>query len=239
MIELSIIIPVYNEKNTILEIIDRVEKTNINKQIIIVDDFSIDGTREILIKNKQKIKLILHDKNMGKGAAIRSAQQYVEGNYVIIQDADLEYNPNDYHPLLSSIKTNNYKVLYGSRVLKRRLENKENLSEKYKDQNFTHSVRIFANFILTEVSNIINHQKLTDAHTCYKLFDAKLFKSIKLEENGFAFCPEITTKISNLKLNITEIPINYNGRTYKEGKKIKFIHGVEAIFALFKYKFLK
>ena len=88
---------------------------------------------------------------MGKGAAIRSAQQYVEGNYVIIQDADLEYNPNDYHPLLSSIKTNNYKVLYGSRVLKRRLENKENLSEKYKDQNFTHSVRIFANFILTEV----------------------------------------------------------------------------------------
>ena len=108
MIELSIIIPVYNEKNTILEIINRVEKTNINKQIIIVDDFSIDGTREILIKNKQKIKLILHDKNMGKGAAIRSAQQYVEGNYVIIQDADLEYNPNDYHPLLSSIKTNNY-----------------------------------------------------------------------------------------------------------------------------------
>ena len=240
MTELSIIIPVYNEKNTIIKIIDKVlNLKNINKQVIVVDDFSLDGSREILIKSKRKIKLLLHSKNMGKGAAIRSAQQHIQGNYVIIQDADLEYSPNDYYPLLKFIKENNLKVLYGSRVLKRKLENKNNLKEKHKIQNFTHSIRIFANFILTAISNIINSQNLTDAHTCYKLFDSKIFKSIKLEENGFAFCPEITTKISNLKLNITELPINYAGRTYKEGKKIKFIHGIEAIYALFKYKFFK
>ena len=227
---LTIIIPLYNEKNTILKILDKIRDLNIEKQIIVVDDYSNDGSRDIILKYQDKIdNLILHDKNLGKGAAIRSAQKYIEGKFVIIQDADLEYYPNDYFSLLEYIQRNKLKVLYGSRVLKH--DNREKI------QNFSHKFRIFANYVLTKINNIINNQNLTDAHTCYKLFDSELFKSIDLIENGFAFCPEVTTKISNLKIDIAEIPISYKGRTFQEGKKISYKDGIKAIFALIKYKY--
>tara|TARA_B100001250_G_C19764464_1_gene774046 strand:- start:98 stop:793 length:696 start_codon:yes stop_codon:yes gene_type:complete len=227
---LTIIIPVYNEKNTIIKIIDKIKALNFEKQIIVVDDYSSDGSRDIILESKDKIdKIILHDANLGKGAAIRSAQKYIEGKFTIIQDADLEYDPNDYFSLLEYIQKNELKVLYGSRVLEH--------GNREKTQNFSHKFRIFANYVLTKINNIINKQKLTDAHTCYKLFESELFKSIGLKENGFAFCPEITTKVSLLNYRIYEIPINYKGRQYKEGKKIKFQDGIEAIIALIKYRY--
>ena len=231
MVSLTIIIPVYNETNTIIKIINKIKSIKISKQIIVVDDFSNDGTRKKLIKLKSKIdKLIFHDKNLGKGAAIRTAQKHIKGKFIIIQDADLEYDPRDYLQIIRKLKNQKIKVVYGSRVLGKK---------RYFLTNFTSISRIFFNHILTILSNILNKQKLTDAHTCYKAFDSKIFKMIILEENGFAFCPEITTKISNLNLNIIEVPIFYKGRNYKEGKKISYIDGIEAVFALIKYKIFK
>lgn len=229
-IKLTIIIPAYNEIDTIQAIINKVLELKITKQIIIVDDYSTDGTREIILKNKKNIdKIILHAENKGKGAAIKSAQRFILGEFVIIQDADLEYDPNDVHGLLKVIKADSVKVVYGSRVL--------NNNKNKKAQNFSHSTRILGNIFLTKLSNIINKQSLTDAHTCYKLFDSHLFKSIKLEENDFSFCPEITTKVSLLNKRIIEVPINYNGRTYGQGKKIKASDGLKAIYVLLKYRF--
>lgn len=231
MVSLTIIIPVYNETNTIIKIINKIKSIKISKQIIVVDDFSNDGTRKKLIKLKSKVdKLIFHDKNLGKGAAIRTAQKHIKGKFVIIQDADLEYDPRDYLKIIKKLKKKKIRVVYGSRVLGKK---------RYFLTNFTSINRIFFNHILTILSNILNKQKLTDAHTCYKAFDSKIFKMIKLEEKGFAFCPEITTKISNLNLNIIEVPIFYNGRNYKEGKKISYLDGIEAVFALIKYKIFK
>ena len=166
---------------------------------------------------------------MGKGAAIKSAQKFIDGEYVIIQDADLEYDPNDLYGLLDEIEKNKSKVVYGSRVLNNPLNKKS--------QNFSHSLRITGNIFLTKLSNLLNKQKLTDAHTCYKIFESKLFKSIELQEKGFSFCPEITTKISLLNIDIIEIPINYNGRTYDEGKKITASDGLKAIWTLIKYRY--
>ena len=168
---------------------------------------------------------------MGKGACIKSAQQFVEGDYVIIQDADLEYDPSDYKYLINKIIKENLKVVYGSRVL--------NEKNNKKIQNFSHKIRIYGNYFLTKISNIINKQNLTDAHTCYKMFETKLFKSIKLIENDFSFCPEITTKISLLNLDIKEVSINYDGRTYDQGKKIVALDGLAAIWTLIKYRYIK
>ena len=231
MQKLTVIIPVYNESKTILKIIDKVLKVNIDKQIIVVDDCSSDDSANKILSISNKIdKIIFHEKNLGKGSAIKTAQKYVEGSHVIIQDADLEYDPKDYKNLMIPFFDKNTTVVYGSRVLNK---------SRYSLKNFSSIDRIFYNHVLTILSNIINNQRLTDAHTCYKVFESSLFKSIELEEKGFAFCPEITTKISNLKNNIIEIPINYIGRTYKEGKKIKFIDGIQAIIALIKYKFFR
>ena len=229
MVYLTIIIPVYNETNTIIKILNKIKSVNITKQIIVVDDCSNDGTRQKLIKNKSKLdKLLLHNKNLGKGAAIRTAQKHIKGKFVIIQDADLEYNPYDYKKLIKPLKLNKSKVVYGSRVLGKK---------RYQTNEFTSSLRVLFNHLLTLLSNMINKQNLTDAHTCYKVFDSKIFKKIKLYENSFAFCPEVTTKISKLNINITEVPISYKGRTYKEGKKISYKDGIEAIITLFKYKY--
>ena len=226
---LTIIIPVYNEKNTIEKILKKVNRINIiRKQIIVVDDGSNDGTKEILIKNKKRInKLIHHRKNIGKGAAIRTAQKYVNGDIVVIQDADLEYNPSDYSKLLMQF-VKGYKVVYGSRVLGK---------NRYMLKNFPSLTRIFFNHMLTIFSNILNSQNLTDAHTCYKMISSDLFMKLKLEENGFSFCPEINTKIGLCKVNIKEVPIKYYGRSYEQGKKIKLTDGIEAIRALIKYRF--
>jgi len=229
--KLSIIIPVYNEKKTIKKILNKIHKlTDIKKEVIVVDDASCDGSTNILKKNKDKInKLIHHKKNLGKGAAIRSAQKFVKGNIVIIQDADLEYDPRDYYKLLHFINKG-YKVVYGSRVLGK---------NRYLLKNFSSIMRIFFNHILTIISNLLNNQKLTDAHTCYKMFVSDIFLKIKLNENDFSFCPEITTKIGLKKIKIKETSIKYKGRNYDEGKKIRLVDGLKAIITLFKYRFLK
>ncbi len=231
---LTIIVPVYNEKKFIKLILKKlINLKKIKKQIIVVDDGSTDGTREILkndfLKNKKISKILFHKKNKGKGAAIKSAQKFIKGIYVVIQDADLEYNPTDLIKLYKFIDKSKTKVIYGSRVLgKNKFQN---------TQNFTHFIRIWANYILTLISNFVNNQKLTDAHTCYKMFNSKLFKKIKLFEKGFAFCPEVTTKISLYNIKINEIPISYNGRTYDDGKKISSLDGLVAIYCLLKYRF--
>ena len=228
---LSIIIPVYNEVKTIDKILKKIIKVrNFKKQIIVIDDGSDDGTVEKL-KELDKIykidKIIFNKKNKGKGYAIRLGQKRVKEKFTIIQDADLEYDPKDYIKITNILKKKKYKIVYGSRVLG---------INRYSNNNFTSNIRVFANHILTIISNIINSQNLTDAHTCYKAFETKIFKKIRLKENGFSFCPEITTKISNLRLKIKEVKINYHGRTFKEGKKISFIDGFRALKTLIKYK---
>ena len=232
MIEITIIIPAYNEIKTIEKLLEKVINLEIKKQIIIVDDASTDGTQEYLLANQNKVdRLICHEKNLGKGACIQSAQKYINGIYTGIQDADLEYDPNDLKKIVEFMKKNNSDVVYGSRVLgKNKFEN---------TKNFTHLIRIWGNVFLTIISNFINNHELTDAHTCYKVIKSEIFKKINLYENRFAFCPEITTKLAKKKYKIVEIPINYSGRTYSEGKKISSIDGLVALYTLFKYRFLK
>ena len=211
-LKITIIIPCYNEVDTILKIVDKIKKQKLLKQIILVDDFSTDGSRELIKKiNQQSRQSYFSQKNFGKGQCIISAKKFVKGDIILIQDADLEYNPSDYKKLIKPIISKKTQVVYGSRVLNK---------NRYKGNNFTSTFRIFANHVLTIISNFINSQNLTDAHTCYKVFDAKIFMKIKLKEKGFNFCPEITSKISKLKIQILEIPIKYNGRTYERGKKL-------------------
>ena len=230
---ITIIIPCYNEKKTINQIVNKIlELKNLNLQIIIIDDNSNDGTKEILKNDIEKKvnKIIYHSQNRGKGAAIKSAINFIEGEIVIIQDADLEYDPNDYYNLLKPFSENNVNVVYGSRVLGR----KKDLNLK-----FIQKFRIFGNYILTKISNIINNQNITDAHTCYKVIRTSIFLKLNLEENDFAFCPEVTTKLSKLNEKIIEVPINYNGREIDEGKKIQFSDALKAFTALIKYKIKK
>ena len=193
---ISVIIPCFNEVRTIGAIVDKINKLkNLNIQIIVVDDCSTDGSLDFI---KKKIinkidRLVIHKKNLGKGAAIKSAVKFIKGDIVIIQDADLEYNPKDYYKLINPIINLDYKVVYGSRVLNKK---------RYFSNNFISLFRIFANHILTIISNIINKQNLTDAHTCYKVFHKSIFKDLNLTENDFSFCPEVTTKISNKNIKI-------------------------------------
>lgn len=229
MFILSIIIPCYNEKNTIREILDRVEKATlpeiIKKEIIIIDDASTDGTNEILKSYEQRYKVIYHQKNQGKGAAIKTGLNHISGQYVIIQDADLEYDPNDYQKLLECALKNNAEVVYGSRSL-----NPENQS----------SSQLFrlGGFALSKLSNVLYGIRITDEATCYKLFKTETLKNIPLRCKGFEFCPEVTAKVAKRKIKIYEIPINYYPRSKKEGKKIKVRHGIEAAWTLIKYKFI-
>ena len=229
--KLSIIIPVYNEMNTIQEILKKIEDLHeIKKQIIIVDDGSSDETFNLIqnYKFKSEHEIIKHKVNSGKGAAIKSTVNYISGDIVIIQDADLEYDPNDYKEVIYPIIKNKSKIVYGSRVLNKK---------RYNQTNFISNFRIFCNHILTLLTNLLYRQNLTDAHTCYKAFDANIFKQINLKENDFAFCPEITAKVSKLGFKIFEVPINYVGRNYNEGKKISFYDGIRAVIVLLKYRF--
>lgn len=226
----SILIPCYNEKHTIEKLIFKVKKQKkIKKQIILVDDGSTDGTSKIIkSKLKSKVdKVIFHKKNLGKGAAIKSAIPYIKGDIVIIQDADLEYNPRDLNKLIQILISKDYKVIYGSRVL----------NKKRYNNYFISNFRTFGNHVLTFVSNYLNNQKLTDAHTCYKIFKSEIFVKLNLQENDFAFCPEVTTKISLLHEKIKEVPISYKGRTIREGKKIGFYDAIRALITLLKYRY--
>jgi glycosyltransferase involved in cell wall biosynthesis len=228
----SIIIPVYNEKISIKKILLKINNNKkINKEIIIVDDYSTDGTIDILQKNKKLYsKIIFLNKNYGKGYALRKGFAIAKGDIILIQDADLEYDPKDYNKLISPIISLNKKVVYGSRVLPGGF--------RKRPRKIDTIIRMIANYFLTFLSNLLNNQKLTDAHTCYKVFKSDLLKKIKLEENGFNFCPEFTAKISRLGIKILEVPINYNGRTHDEGKKIYFMDGLRAITAILKYNLL-
>ena len=228
--KLTVLIPCFNEKKTIKRLIHKVEKINIKKQIIIIDDGSNDGTVKILKKIKKKnIQIKFNKINKGKGAAIKSSLNLIKGDLVLIQDADLEYNPNDYYKLIKPFLNKKNHVVYGSRVL-----NKKRYSI---NKSIIKNFRVLGNHLLTLASNFFNNQKLTDAHTCYKLMRKKLFLSLKLRENGFAFCPEVTTKISNLNYKIIEVPISYKGREIKDGKKIKLTDAFKALNAIIKYKF--
>lgn len=227
---LTIIIPVYNEIKTIEHIIKKIISINkIKKQIILVDDCSNDGTSELIKEKLSSIvdKVIFHNKNLGKGAAIISAKEYIKGDIVIIQDADLEYDPNDYQKIIDPIISNNAQIVYGSRVLGK---------NRYAQDNFTSNFRVFCNHILTLLTNILYNQKLTDAHTCYKAFKANIFLNLILKEKDFAFCPEVTAKVSKKGFKIIEVPINYFGRSYNEGKKISFLDGFRAVIVLLRYR---
>ena len=234
-IKLSIIVPCFNEKKTLVSIIDRVllslSNNNIKSyEILIVDDGSTDGTTEMvkeIFSIKNNFKTFFHHKNLGKGAAIKTAKNFLSGDIIIIQDADLEYDPDDYKNLLKPIIDGDFKVVYGSRVLNQK---------RYKTSGFNSKIRIFGNHLLTIISNLLNKQNLTDAHTCYKVFHKEVFDLITLEENDFAFCPEVTSKISNLGFEIYEVPIRYNGRSYQEGKKIKTTDALKALKTLIKYR---
>ena len=230
---ITVIIPCYNENKTIGKIIDKIlSLKNINLQIIVIDDYSTDGTREILKNNiSEKVdKVIYHDTNKGKGAAIKSSIKSIKGDVILIQDADLEYDPVDYFNLLKPFNNKKIKVVYGSRVLGRSSNDKFTLIQKY---------RILGNYLLTKFSNLINNQTLTDAHTCYKVFDKDTFFKLNVKEDDFAFCPEVTTKLSNLNQKIFEVPISYYGREYEDGKKIRFSDAIKAVKVIIKYKFFK
>ena len=233
--KISVIIPCFNEKKTLTNLVDKVLQSfkfhgyNLY-EVLIIDDFSTDGSKELIEKNfssKKNFKTFFHNKNMGKGATIKTAKKFITGDIIIIQDADLEYDPKDYGKLITPILNGDFKVVYGSRVLNQ---------VRYRSIGFSSKIRIFGNHLLTLISNFLNNQKLTDAHTCYKAFNREVFDLIKLEENDFAFCPEVTSKVANLGFEIHEVPISYNGRNYKDGKKIKTIDALRALKTLIKYQ---
>ena len=232
--KIYVVVPCFNEIRTIKKIVQSLKKINLNLKIILIDDGSTDGTKNVIstsIKNKI-YKYINLKKNHGKGYAINCSKKYIKNNaYVIIQDADLEYDPNDFYKLYNEFKKNkNSKVIYGSRFL----------NKKFTKIYFSFGksiIRILGNKILTIFSNVINNQNLTDAHTCYKTFDSNIFKRIKLQEKGFSFCPEINTKVSNMKIDIKELPIKYISRSKEMGKKISFVDAFYAIRAILTYKY--
>lgn len=221
------IIPVYNEKNTIEEIIKRVVAVNLEKEIIVVDDGSTDGTRQILEKISASfpIKVFFHQKNQGKGASVRTALKHVSGDYVIIQDADLEYDPEDYYKMLKPILKGKAEVVYGSRFTGERL-----------NMLFWHYL---GNRFLSLVTNILYNTTLSDMETCYKLFRADIIKKLDLKARGFEFEPEVTAKILRQGIKIYEVPISYTGRDFSEGKKIRWTAGFEALWTLLKYRFVR
>ena len=228
--KISVIIPVYNEERYVEEIISRVHIVNIEKEIIVVDDGSNDNSLKIIKSLKFKnLKIIENSKNYGKGYSIRSGLKYVSNQIVIIQDADLEYDPNDYFKLIEPFKTNNISIVYGSRFLgiKRIILNK----------GINYNFRALINLSLTFLFNFFYNQKITDVHTCYKVFDSKIIPYLNLKENGFSFCPEFSAKVCKLGYKIHEVPISYNPRSKSEGKKITFLDGFYAIKAIIKFKF--
>jgi len=225
--KLSVVIPVYNEEATLEEIVRQVRAVDVNKEIVMVDDGSTDGSREILEKlaDLPDVHVFHHEKNMGKGAAVRTAIQHVQGDAVLIQDADLEYDPRDYPMLLQPFLEGTAQVVYGSRFL----------GGPRRAMMFWHMI---ANKMLTLATNILYDTILSDMETCYKLFDVEVIRSIPLHARGFELEPEITAKILKRGYRIYEVPIRYAGREYHEGKKIQSSDAFKAMWALFKYRFV-
>ena len=223
---ISVVVPIYNERATLRELIDRVLAVSFDMEIICVDDGSTDGSREILNELQKKyptIRVFLQDQNSGKGAALRRGIEEARGEFVLIQDADLEYDPAEYPLLLEPLISGKADVVYGSRFMGGR---------PHRVLYFWHSV---GNRILTLFSNAVTDLNLTDMETCYKAFRREVIQSIPLEEDRFGFEPEITVKISKRRLRVYEVGISYAGRTYEEGKKIGWKDGIRALWVLLKY----
>jgi glycosyltransferase involved in cell wall biosynthesis len=230
--KLSVIIPVFNEKEYIREIVSRVINApvgNLEKEVIVVDDHSTDGTIEILKNEIEPIvqKIIYKQQNQGKGAALRTGFQQASGDVLVVQDSDLEYDPKEYIKLLNPILEGKADVVYGSRFVG---------SQPHRVLFFWHYV---GNNFLTLLSNMLTNLNLTDMETCYKMFRREVIESIQIEQNRFGFEPEITAKVAKGKWRIYEVGISYFGRNYSEGKKINWKDGVQAIWYIFKYNLFK
>jgi glycosyltransferase involved in cell wall biosynthesis len=226
--KLSVIIPVYNEATTIHEIVERVRRVPIDKEIIVVDDYSTDGTRDVLARMEREfpeVTVLYHERNFGKGRALRSGFAAARAEYVIVQDADLEYDPEDYAKLLRPLERNQADAVYGSRFI---------TTQEHRVLYFWHSM---ANKFLTLLSNMLTDLNLTDMETCYKVFRRELIQSIPLEEDRFGFEPEVTCKLKKAGARMYEVGIAYHGRTYEEGKKIGMKDGFRALWCLLKYSF--
>ena len=219
--KLTVIIPIYNEKDTCQSLIKKVQLVPIEKQVIVVDDSSTDGSREILEKIDD-IELLKHDGNLGKGSAIQTAVPHIQGDYVILQDGDLEYAPEDYQSLLKPILNKEADVVFGSRWL---------------NKNNKWTFHFIGNRLLTTISNIINFSWINDLASCYKIFPTSIFKSLNLKSKGFGLEAEIVTKCIRKKYRILEIPISYNRRSINEGKKIRLKDGIVALWSIFRFRF--
>lgn len=229
MTKLSIIIPVYNEKDTVAAILKKIEAVDLDmaKEIIIVDDFSNDGTREILKSYERRYKVLYHEKNYGKGHALRTGLASATGEIVVIQDGDLEYDPNDFKIMLDKLAETNGQIIYGSRRL------------QHSYLKTRHSGHIFAlgGILLTWLTNFLYGTEITDEPTCYKMFRTDVLCSFDLKCERFEFCPEVTAKAAKRGIKIHEVPINYYPRHKNEGKKISWRDFFEAVWTLLKYKF--
>jgi len=224
---ISVIIPVFNEENTIREVIEKVRGVDIEKEIIIVDDGSTDKTREILHNIKgEDIKIIFHDKNLGKGGALKTGFSHAKGDIIIPQDADLELDPVEYHNLIEPILKGYADVVYGSRFAGGRPRGVYRLLNK------------LGNDFLTSLTNIIYNTTLTDMETCYKVFKREALRGVEIKSGDFTIEPEITAKIFKKKCRVCEVPVAYYARGESEGKKIKWWHAISAVWALIKYKFV-
>ncbi len=225
--KLSVIMPVYNEVTTIAEIVQRVQSVDIDKEIIVVDDYSTDGTRDILgniESENSNVTVLYHDRNNGKGRALRTGFAAAQGDYVLIQDADLEYDPEDYAKLIHPLDHGNADAVYGSRFI---------TTHEHRVLYFWHSL---GNTFLTLLSNMMTDLNLTDMETCYKVFRRELIQAIPLQEDRFGFEPEVTCKLAKAKARIYEVGIAYHGRTYDEGKKISAKDGFRALWCILKYR---
>ncbi len=222
---LSVVMPVYNERETIEEIIGRVLALPLRIELVVVDDCSTDGTRDILARLQQRcgFRLLLQERNQGKGAALRRGFAEVTGDLVVIQDADLEYSPEEYPQLIELICSGRADVVYGSRFLGR-----------HRVFMFTHYL---GNRLLTSITNVLYNTMLTDMETCYKVMRTEVLRSFRLESNGFGIEPELTAKIFKRGYRVYEVPITYDGRGYEDGKKITWRDGVTALWVLLKYRF--
>ncbi|MEM7453691.1 MAG: glycosyltransferase family 2 protein [Planctomycetota bacterium] len=222
--KVSIVIPVYNEENTVARVISRVAALPLNTEIIIVDDCSTDRTREILAGLEQVpgVKIVLQEKNAGKGAALRTGFEHASGDYVVVQDADLEYDPVDIPKLLVPLIKNEADIVYGSRFI----------GEEVQDESWIHRM---GNAVLTGASNLFSGLSLTDMETCYKAFNREVLRDLKIEQNRFGIEPEITAKLARRGYTFVEVPISYNSRTYAEGKKIGVKDLFNAIYCIGRY----
>ncbi|MDB4349445.1 glycosyltransferase family 2 protein [Omnitrophica bacterium] len=225
---LSVVMPVYNERESILKVIDRVLKEEMVHEVIVVDDGSSDGTRELLLRSAldSRVKVLLHDKNMGKGAALRTGFQMASGDVTVVQDADHEYDPAEYKALMAPIERGDADAVYGSRLSGGRPQ---------RAYLFWHKL---GNNFITLFANLLYNTTLSDIETGYKMIRTSLLKEISLRSNGFDIEPEVTAKMLKKRARVYEVPISYYGRTYSEGKKIFWYHGLEAIWTLVKYRFV-